>query len=214
MKTVGSYLTEIDELLSRTAATGRIDLAASPEKLSSMREGDDTTDTHRVNLQLIVSFINWRALNVPSSAVEMFASLTTLAHLTNMSLTPSILFRHWPYAGKGAWVSRWNSVEAHAAPAEMWRIIVGAFENLHEPRYLRDLVAGLEWDIGIGPVHPFYDGCGRISRYFTALIAMWTNIVVPLHGSRDEYMHAAGIGRSHFVEYWKRQPYVRLRLSS
>ena len=65
-----------------------------------------------------------------------------------------------------------------------------------------ELIAHIEWELGVGPLHPFYDGCGRISRYFSALISLWTDTPLVRHQSRDEYFQHARGGEQAFAKYF------------
>ena len=43
------------------------------------------------------------------------------------------------------------------------------------------LAAWAEWELIGGPLHPFYDGCGRISRAFSALLLHRGGSLPPLY---------------------------------
>jgi hypothetical protein len=72
----------------------------------------------------------------------------------------------------------------------------------------RDLAGMLEWEISTGPLHPFYDGCGRVGRAVAFLMQTWLGATVAEYGSRAEYLAAARKGKQHFVGYFASLPGV------
>ena len=64
------------------------------------------------------------------------------------------------------------------------------------------IVAGeVEWQLNAGPLHPFYDGCGRVSRLFSAFLLVNNHCLLPLYESRASYFRAAQLGVAQFVPY-------------
>ena len=63
-------------------------------------------------------------------------------------------------------------------------------------------IAGVEWDIAVGPLHTFYDACGRISRYFATLLFLWHSLPVVDRGERQIYFDHAIRGRAAFQQHY------------
>jgi hypothetical protein len=198
------HLRGLDRTLSRTVATGTIDRTASPAKRPALVTGSALLARIAANRRLVARFIAWRRRAWPATAAEHFGVICTLAHLAGLGIFPAGLFREWEYdAGR-------HGVAGHPVPRdEVPAALLGFAGEISRARALRapariELVARTEWEIGIGPLHPFYDGCGRISRYTATLLSLWLDVPVVTHASRDAYLGAARAGRDAFVTYYRR----------
>jgi hypothetical protein len=63
--------------------------------------------------------------------------------------------------------------------------------------------AWAEWQLGGGPLHPFYDGCGRISRAFAAALLVRGGRLLPLFDTSAQYFAAGNEGDARFLVYYK-----------
>lgn len=137
-----------------------------------------------------------------------------MAWLVNFEITAGDLYRAWPYVtpGDGA-----NGLLPQVAPED---IAPGLSRLADECAAITDLalsskgraIARMEWEIGIGPLHPFYDGCGRVSRYLSTMLCLWHELQPPVHSSREAYMTAAAESAESFVDYWTSSPKATFQL--
>jgi hypothetical protein len=65
------------------------------------------------------------------------------------------------------------------------------------------LAAWAEWELGGGALHPFYDGCGRISRSFAAMLLIRASSLLPLFDDRRSYFDHGNRGRTAFASYMR-----------
>jgi hypothetical protein len=195
-----------DLALSRTARTGTVDNKVSPRKKASLITGSDLFDALDRNRAAVARFIVAQSPLQPKSPLELIGVLLVIAFLTNDGISPNGLFRIWDYEPQ---VSSLQG--ARVKPEDIPRDIESKANSLLEAfqtdskREKLAAIAGIEWDLGIGPLHPFYDGCGRISRYFSALNCLWLNLPIVQHTSREEYMGHASEGRCAFTTYYLAQ---------
>lgn len=193
-----------DLVLSRTAASGRIDTAASSLKKSPSISSVELLDGVGRNRSAVSRFIFQQANYKPHTSAEIVGSLLTIAFLTNSGIAAGGLFREWPYVPQVKDFSD-KAVAPEDIPMELWNVgdtLLRAARN-SSPAERLEVVAGVEWEIGIGALHPFYDGCGRISRYFSVVNSLWFGVPLKRHNLRSEYMGRASEGRLRFIEYYK-----------
>ncbi|MFY7926327.1 MAG: hypothetical protein ACOVN5_10990 [Aquidulcibacter sp.] len=207
-KLISLYLKAIDNELSRTARTGAVATSVNRLKRPARLAGDELHSAMTRNRELAAEYIDWRAEEVPTRAEEMLAALTGLAVIVNFGILSGDLYRSWPYTVPTVG----ERVSGHEVAPD--KIMSGLYELAQECVEIAKLgtdlkpraVAQVEWKIGIGPLHPFYDGCGRISRYFTTLLCLWSDVELRVHRSRTEYMAAATAGEAAFIQYWILSP--------
>ena len=63
------------------------------------------------------------------------------------------------------------------------------------------LASWSEWELNGGSLHPFYDGCGRISRSFGALLLMRASWLPPVYDNAASYFERGS--RGDFCEYMR-----------
>jgi hypothetical protein len=152
---------------------------------------------------MVTNFIVSQAFQIPQCPEEATACLITVALLTNLGISYGTLYRLWPYEpqvhGYSGPLIRPSEIRGklvEVGTSLMRSIGIGDTEQRLQT------IAQVEWQLGIGPLHPFYDGCGRISRYFSAIIACWQEVPLVYHRSRVEYMGHASDGITAFTEYF------------
>lgn len=206
-----TYLTEMDQTLSRTVASGKIDTAASKQKQAPPLSAQELDATVRRNRDLVARFIWARRKTPAETPSEFVAALIALATLTNLEILSGPLYRQWEYVSLCDLSSESERSVPVEAIANGIAVLGEKFQKmpLDSPQAIRvAAIASIEWDIGLGPLHPFYDGCGRVSRYFSALLGLWLRAPVARHQLRNDYMRSATEGRSAFVRYYVAQPTV------
>lgn len=202
---LAAHLGRLDRTLSRTVATGRADRAASPLKQDALVAGPALRARVAANRRLVARFLLWRRRAWPQDALEHFGAVCTVAHLAGLGLLPEGLFRRWPYdvSRHGGRAAR-RPIAARAVPPALLALMARvARARSWGPAARLALVAQVEWELGIGPLHPFYDGCGRVSRYVATLLSLWLDVPLATHASREGYFRAARAGRAHFVAYYR-----------
>ena len=163
---LAEYLTQTDEALSRTVSTKTVAIDTSRAKRAPLLRGDELAQAIRINREAVLNYIAWKGQQKPSQSMEMFVSLSTIAELASINVLPDGLFRKWRYSG----TSDLTFSGAEMIPPErvadaLFLFSNELFQNLQGDRTVGELlriVGAAEWDIAVGPLHPFYDACGRI----------------------------------------------------
>jgi hypothetical protein len=188
-----------DAALSRTAQLGVVNTMASPEKLAKIGTEQVPLIISR-NRRRVADYVAWKA-SVPLFAnADWLTALLAISEIVNMDLSGNGTFRSWPL------LDRQHGGSAPIPPQSVWPSLVAldfctAFES-----EAGDGVGWAEWTIGIGPLHPFSDGCGRTSRAFSALAGIVTGTGIPIHASRSDYYTAGSAGLTVFQEYLRGLP--------
>jgi hypothetical protein len=189
------YLRETDVLLSRTVRTGRIDVAASDQKQQTSLTAEALQAAVERNRLRISEFIAWRAMHLRRSSDELLAALLAIAQLAMADIVPRGVFREWPYEHR-------KYLDASAddgCPSEQATELTSDIDLLVP-------IAELEWELVLGPVHPFYDGVGRISRYYSTLVCLGSGLLPRMHSSREQYFLCGRGGREAFCSYYRALP--------
>ncbi len=200
-------LTHNDRVLSRTVKTGRVDTDASHLKKSLIISEACLLDTIHRNRSAVARFITTHAAYVPRTSAEIVGALLTIAFLSNDGVVAGGIFRQWTYNAQVKELQG-KEIAPNDIPGQLWRVggILLDASNYRQVDERLELIASVEWEIGIGPLHPFYDGCGRISRYYTAINSLWFGVPLKRQQERDQYMRHASKGKRHFIEYYKSLP--------
>jgi hypothetical protein len=190
--------------LSRTRR-GVSDTQTSPEKLPLLLSGDDLGRRSAENEQRVHQFVAETALGPPpQSGMDVRDVLFSIADLTNAGLLPAGRLRTWstsyrPRFAAGGPVAR---VPHENLPEAVLAFSGGVFRRW--PELEADpvpLYAWCEWQLNFGPLHPFYDGCGRIARAFGALLLIRASSLLPLYDSAQSYFGHGERGPEVFGEY-------------
>jgi hypothetical protein len=192
---VSRILNENSLRLSRTRK-GVSDTSTSERKLPlrlsgealKARSAENELATHRLLMEL-------RRRPEPAGPETIEAWLFAIADRTNDGLLPAGRFREWTIADKllpeavpgavrdfcAALQARWDELAADPVPLAAWA----------------------EWELNGGVIHPFYDGCGRISRSFAALLLMRGSCLLPLFDNLASYFEHGGQGDAAFCAYYR-----------
>lgn len=190
-----------DIALSRTARTGTLDTSASAEKLAPNCEASSAQALADENRRIAARYIVWRG-STAATEEELRHCLVVLSELVNCQLSLNGLFRSWSIE------KRQYGEERHVPPGDVSGGVreldvpsKGTMDNASTERKLA-VIAALEWEVGIGPLHPFSDGCGRTARYFAALLSIVYRCPAVLHTDRVTYYHRGAAGKDDFTQYY------------
>lgn len=193
-----------DAVLSRTAQSGTGDTSASTLKIPLRLTGAALKDSVIKNRIASVEYILGCPPNVLSSTHDFFTSTLTLASLTSKNMLPEGLFRSWRLPAGRQFGPACDSIEV--LPSNIWlsleEICKESVEQLFKGRDAIEVAAIIEWHIGVGPLHPFYDACGRISRSVSALVLQLNGLSIKHHQSRKDYFEAGASGIEKFTHYY------------
>jgi hypothetical protein len=207
VKHILQYLQKTDEALSRTVQNRSVATAASAKKQPALLAGKKLTQQIDQNRELVAEYVGWKQKYTLRSTEDFLSSILTIAEISGLNLFPRSSFRQWDYPGTHGLVF---NVKEVVAPSQIFPSLITLVSELSDRMAelgtdselgLR-IVAGTEWDIAIGPIHPFYDGCGRISRYFSTLLCLSFSLPMVWRGSREDYFSPAVLGRNEFVAYF------------
>lgn len=196
-------IAENDSRLSRTSTSGKVDQTVSIQKLPLRITGTHLLESISSNRENAANFIVNAPINAISDAENLLASILTIANLTLLGTLPEGLFRKWELPPDRTYGKGPGSIAI--APSEIQEELIKLCRKLTSlpSRTPIERAALAEWSIGIGPIHPFYDGCGRISRHVSALILSIENIPLKAHKDRPTYLQAGIQGEEGFIEYYK-----------
>ena len=200
------HLEDCDKTLSRSVVRGVAETQVSASKLPPLVSGQQMREQIARNRSIIAEYVSWRQKWFCDSVEEHTWALLTIGQMTLMGLAPRGLLRRWEYDPADVGVT---SVGRLIGPAEivpeLGRLGSKVLESRDKDTTTRlGRVAELEWEIVVGPVHPFYDGCGRASRYYSTLASLWLEVPLPAHRSRELYFDAARRGIEAFRAYYLR----------
>jgi hypothetical protein len=197
-------LTASDEVLSRTFRTGVASVATSPYKKPSLLEGQALISQIAFNRRMVARAIADSCIWFPNSACEHLGALLSIATMACHGLLPEGLFRRWRY--DPVYLDATVAM-GRVAPSEILKsleLLMDRVVNAYTGDELMRLrtVAEIEWNLVVGPLHPFYDACGRISRYYSLLLSDWFSVPTPMHRTREVYFSAARGGSEVFISYY------------
>ncbi len=190
-----SQILDINSLrLSRTRE-GRSDVSTSSRKRPLLYSGEMLRRISRQNEVSVYRFLyDTRHDPLPSTRLETEKLLLRIADITNDGLLPEGRLRTWSISPQ------------HVPPKHLQQALDEFCDRLPEraSKYLLDpipVAAWAEWQLNGGSLHPFYDGCGRISRSFAACLLIRTQYLLPLYDDRTEYFAHGNRGIDAFIAY-------------
>jgi Fe-S-cluster-containing dehydrogenase component/CRP-like cAMP-binding protein len=199
---VGRILDENSIRLSRTRG-GKSNTGTSPQKQPLALQGDALKLRTAENERRVQQFLfQSRKDPPPGDGKAVLALLWQIADLTNDGLLPAAeKLRSWPSQPEPPAPAR-SRVEPDK--------LASALEQFAEEVYRRwtelegdpvPLASWAEWELNGGTLHPFYDGCGRISRAFGGLLLLRASWMLPLYEDRDAYFTHGHGGPKGFAGY-------------
>lgn len=207
---VARILDENNCRLSRTRADGTCNTTTSPSKRRLLLAGGRLRRRVAGNERRVARLIHGSRLDPPPAAGEAVSELLwRVADLTNAGLLPNGRLRTWLAASPARAAGCGARVAPEALPAALAEFAEAVHERWGELRGDPvPLAAWAEWQLNCGPLHPFYDGCGRIARAFGALLLVRAGWLLPLHASMAEYYAHGDRGPAVFT------PYLRARIEA
>lgn len=207
---IAGHLALLDANLSRTATSGVVNTSVSAVKVAPNLEAQELLNITSRNRDQVAKYIAERASRRPNAKGDFVGPLLAIAELYSVGVFSEGLLRAWEYDyGQFNPMTSLPKVEPDAILPKLLELdarVVACFRAGD----LRGLASRVEWEVAFGPIHPFYDACGRIGRYASTLMALWAHESVRVHGGRAEYMSAGALGTEAFVAYCESCPEVRI----
>jgi len=197
--------------LSRTRK-GRLDTGSSNAKTSAGLSGDELKRRSTWNESRAFQFLyETRNAPAPTHAADVRALLDRVASMVTEGLLPDPEqpLRTWEIGANQRSTDGKEPVaggEAKVSPEDLPAAMDAFCAEVHQ-RW-GDLVtdpvpvaAWVEWELNGGALHPFYDGCGRISRIFSGMLMVRASWLLPLYDDRASYFEHGNRGLDTFVDY-------------
>lgn len=196
-----AYFDSQDVVLSRTATTGTVDTSVSAVKSAPNLSQASLLAHLTRNRRRVTEYVLSRAARPPVTNGDFLASILSIGELYSAGVFESSLFRLWPYDyRKFNPNSQLPVIDSSAVVPALIELDVLVLSRVQKADAL-SLAGYVEWEIVFGPIHPFYDSCGRIGRYVSGLVAIWTKSALFVHASRPNYLAAGSSGRQEFLDY-------------
>lgn len=192
---VSNILNSNSIALSRTRH-GISDISSSLLKKRLLLVGEELQKKSAENEVSVHSYIFKIRNASPACANNIFSILSEIADLTNSGLLPRGRWREWSLDDIDTPI---NPLNIEGLVLDFCNIIYNRWSELFVDPI--PLVAWAEWELNGGLLHPFYDGCGRISRSFSALLLLHSSTLLPLYNDRDIYYSQGNTGIESFSEY-------------
>ena len=195
--------------LSRTRM-GLCDTSTSPLKQPLLFSGDELRLRMLRNERRIHQFLFQSRHNPPPCDAQAVEDLLLgIADMTNQGLLPGGRFRAWCIEAREKSPSQdaTASMPPAKVPPEQLPGAVAAFARSVYQRWEElgadpvPLAAWAEWQLNAGPLHPFYDGCGRIARSFAAALLVRASWFPPWYDDHASYYRHSDAGIATFIAY-------------
>lgn len=190
-----------DNVLSRTASSGHLDVSAAPEKSLAIIQSADAASRVARNRYIVAKYICEQDPNFWKSELSLFSTIVGVGSMLSAGFIEGTLFRSWPLPpdrGYGPGIS--SAINPNNVIDEL--LLCSRRISSDSIGSLIERAARLEWEIGIGPLHPFADACGRTSRALSAMLLFTNNVPIKRHLSRAEYYEAGSKGAASFARYF------------
>jgi hypothetical protein len=199
---VSRILNENSRRLSRTRA-GVSDTSTSTAKQPLLLHGAELRRRAAENEEFVHQFLfEMRHVAPPRDPEQVLTLLWAIADRTNEGLVaPGHRFRAWPSRSLPPALA-FERVNPEELPAALDRFAADVCRRW--PELETDpvpLASWAEWELSGGKLHPFYDGCGRISRCFGALLLMRASYLLPLYEDQASYYAHGHEGPQPFAAY-------------
>ena len=201
---IARIMNENSDRLSRTRK-GVSDTSTSDVKRPLLLAGEALKRRSAENEERAQRYVfDVRSDPPPADGRDVLGILWGVADRTNDGLLPSGKLREWaikrtPNGGANGVVD--------AVPVSGLEMALGRFADQIAARWSElacdpvPLAAWAEWELNGGSLHPFYDGCGRISRSFAALLLVRSGCLLPLYDDIGSYFFHGNQGEEAFVQY-------------
>lgn len=204
--TILRYLENTDRALSRTLREKSVATAASSKKRNALLSGEELVKQIDQNREVVARYIGWKRNYVPQNPEELVSTIVALAEIAGMNVLPEGIFRSWKYDGtENIRFSENQLIDPRAIFSTLYELasdLLMQLKNANDSARGLQIVASAEWDIVVGPLHPFYDACGRVSRYFSTLLCLSFSLPLVWRGDRDAYFSHAVQGKQAFIGYF------------
>ena len=208
---IAKIIDENNRRLSRTRS-GVSDTSASHAKLPLLLSGEALRKQSAENEGRVCRFIaDCRGEPAVADPAAVRQGLFVLADLTNAGLLPAGRLRIWdvPYRraaveDDGCLPSPCRPVSPSELPQALEIFCETVFSRIEELNHDPvPLAAWAEWHLNAGPLHPFYDGCGRVSRSFAAWLLVKASHLLPLYEDGTSYFAHTERGPRLFADYMR-----------
>lgn len=189
---------------------GESDTSTSKEKLPLLLIGDALKRRVMENEERVYQYIFETGVRFsPSKGNDVEKLLFSIADMTNEGLLPAGRFRTWPIRAHQPSVYGDQPVSGpeDKVPSQDLKTAITSFCETVWQRWSEldsnpvPLAAWAEWELNGGTLHPFYDGCGRISRSFGAMLLIRGSVLPPLYDEDRPYFNHGNQGIDVFVSY-------------
>lgn len=198
--------------LSRTRQ-GKSDTGSAKKKEPLLLSGEALKEKVINNEEMVHQYVysaNCEAIPQSGEGVEQI--LYAIADIANEGLLPKGRFRTWEIHANQQSVTGGGAVsgpEAKVKPGELPQAVAYFCSEVSRCRDELGgdpvpLAAWAEWQLNGGPLHPFYDGCGRISRAFAAYLLVAGGHLLPLYDDSQSYFAHGNEGIEAFTAYVRR----------
>ena len=198
---VSAILEENSGKLSRTRS-GKSDTSSSKDKQPLKLSGDRLAAKSVANEGNVHKYLaSLEGAPDPGSPADVKAMLFKIADLTNDGLLPdgSGRFRKWDVSNAG--VSKTAPKDIPKGVDDFCRQVYSRWSEVKKDPI--PLAAFAEWELNGGKLHPFYDGCGRISRNFSAAVLSRGGKPPPSYDTSEAYLKAGNTGPKAFEGYMR-----------
>lgn len=206
---VSRILRENTLRLSRTQQ-GKSDTGSGENKEPLLLTGKALIDKVAHNEEVVHQYV-YRAhtTTIPKNAESVKQILFTIVEMTNQDLLPKGRFRTWEICANQQSITNGGTVSGPEAKVSPQKLPQAVDDFCSEISFRFDeliqdpvpLAAWAEWQLNGGSLHPFYDGCGRISRAFAAFLLITKGHLLPLYDNSQSYFTHGNEGIEVFTIY-------------
>ena len=186
----------IVKITSRTAK-GISDTSVSQQKEKTLIEGEDLVDQVNINTHDVAEYL-WNLRNVEINTVDDLKNILKVSAKKINNQIGMFALRTWE-------VKYGRKVNPEDLPQEMENFYQQYFDKLKQVQNnelsAHELASWIEWSVDTD-LHPFVDGCGRISKAWSGLVISMTGQRQPTHESREEYYKAINGDADQFKQYY------------
>jgi Fic family protein len=143
-------------------------------------------------------------MDLPISATRVEEEFMVIEGAVNSELTRGGRFRTWEISRSTSAGTPQSFCPASRVELEFHKFCQSIAERSARSEKRVSLAIEVEWTLNAGWLHPFADGCGRISRLCSTLWLLRAGSRLPSFYSREDYYRNAAAGLAHFETYYRR----------